>query len=72
MKNVITYNKKIKDWRFLIMLNHLCETFKGKDIAPPMIKYSYLHQKIIQFRFKHNFWNLLKISILSYFITFFI
>ncbi len=33
MKNVIKYNKKIKGWRFLIMLFYLCETSRSKEIA---------------------------------------
>ncbi len=69
-KNVIKYIKKIKYWCFWIMLKYFCETFKSKDIAPPMIKYSYRRQKMIKFRLKHYFGNLLKISFLSYFITF--
>jgi hypothetical protein len=71
MRNLIKYYKKIKGWRFWILLNHLCETFNSKDKAPPMIKYSYLRQKMIQFEFKHYFWNLLKIYFWSYLITFF-
>jgi hypothetical protein len=42
---------------------HVSQKFK-------VIKDSNLHQKWLKFRLKHYFWNLLKISFLSYLITF--
>ncbi len=50
MKNVLKDNKKIKGWRFWIMLFYLCETSRSKDIAPlhpfyPSV-YSWIRKKV--------------------------
>ena len=60
MRNEIKFNKKIKGWRFLIMLSYYCETFLSNDIAMLILKDSYLQQKLIKFILKYYVWNLLK------------
>ena len=70
MRNEIKFNKKIKGWRFLIMLSYYCETFRSKDIAMLILKDSYLQQKLIKFILKYYVWNLLK-NLLDIFYYFF-